>query len=92
MNPKGKSYDGSSTSYGFYLFYPESYYPFKTFSNNQAYDSEYGFYSDQYAVAGKGNIAKRNKYASYLVEVNDRRPSYCEGRSPNGAPLAVLSS
>jgi len=69
MNTKTKKYDGSSTSYGFYLYDPYSYYPFKSFDNNQAYDSEYGFYSDEYAVPGKGNIAKRNLYSSYGIQL-----------------------
>ncbi|HUZ16079.1 MAG TPA: hypothetical protein VMU72_07840 [Gaiellaceae bacterium] len=68
-NTGTKKYDGASTSYGFYLFYPYSYYPFASFSKNQAYDSQYGFYSDEYMVGGKGNVAKRNKYNSYDVEI-----------------------
>lgn len=64
-----KKYDGTSTTYGFYLYDPYSYYPFKTFSKNQAYDSEYGFYSDEEMVGGKGNVAKRNKYNSYDVQI-----------------------
>ncbi len=68
-NTATKKYDGSSTTYGFYLDDPYSYEPFKTFSKNQAYDSEYGFYSDEYMVGGKGNVAKRNKYNSYDVEI-----------------------
>jgi len=68
-HPGTKKYDGSSTTYGFYLYYPYSYYPFASFSKNEAYDSQYGFYSDEYMVGGKGNIAKRNKYNSYDVEI-----------------------
>jgi hypothetical protein len=64
-----KKYDGTSSTYGFYLYEPYSYYPFAKFASNQAYDSEYGFYSDEYMVGGKGNIAKRNKYNSYDVEI-----------------------
>jgi len=68
-NTKTKKYDGSSTSYGFYLDDPYSYEPFRAFNNNQAYDNEYGFYSDEYMVGGTGNVAKRNKYAAYDVEI-----------------------
>ncbi len=69
-NTATKKYDGSSTTYGFYLYEPYSYYPFRTFAKNQAYDSEYGYYNyDGYMVGGKGNIAKRNKYNSYDVEI-----------------------
>lgn len=68
-NTKTKKYDGSSTTYGFYLYEPESYYPFANFSKNQSYDNEYGFYSDEDAVGGTGNVAKRNKYNTYQVEI-----------------------
>jgi hypothetical protein len=64
-----KKYDGSSVTYGFYLYYPYAYYPFASFSKNQAYDSQYGYFTDEYMVGGKGNIAKRNKYSSYDVEI-----------------------
>jgi len=68
-NTGTKKYNGSSTTYGFYLDDPYSYEPFAKFANNQAYDSQYGFYSDEYMVGGKGNVAKRNKYNSYDVEI-----------------------
>lgn len=68
-NTKTKKYDGSSTTYGFYLYDPESYYPFVSFSKNQSYDNEWGFYSDEDAVGGTGNIAKRNKYETYQVQI-----------------------
>jgi hypothetical protein len=68
-NTATHKYDGSSTTYGFYLYYPYSYYPFAAFDFNESYDNQYGFYSDEYMVGGKGNIAKRNKYNSYDVEI-----------------------
>lgn len=67
---KAKKYDGSSSTYGFYLYEPYSYYPFASFAHNEAYDSEWGFYNyDGYMVGGKGNIAKRNRYGAYDVEI-----------------------
>jgi parallel beta helix pectate lyase-like protein len=69
-NTKTEKYDGSSTTYGIYIYDGYSYYPFGKFANNEAYDSEYGMYSDEYMVGGKGNIAKRNKYNSYAVEIS----------------------
>jgi hypothetical protein len=69
-NTATHKYNGSSSTYGFYLYEPYSYYPFRSFSKNEAYDNYYGFYDyDGYMVGGKGNIAKRNKYNSYDVEI-----------------------
>ena len=67
-NTSGKKYTGGST-YGFALVDVSAAYPFASFANNQAYDSEYGFYSTAAGVGGKGNIAKRNKYNALGVEI-----------------------
>lgn len=67
-NTSGKTY-GGGTSYGFAFVDASPHNPFAHFSNNQAYDSEYGFYSDALVVGGKGNIAKRNKYNTHYVEI-----------------------
>ena len=72
-NTSGKKYTGGTT-YGFFLDYVYSSYAFAKFSGNQSYDNQWGFYNvypNGYMVGGKGNIAKRNQYASYDVEVND---------------------
>jgi len=67
-NTAGKKYSGGSML-GFYFENPASQYAFAKFANNAAYDNEFGFYSNDNAVGGKGNIAKRNKYNSYKVEI-----------------------
>lgn len=67
---KTKKYDGASTTYGVYIYQANSYYPFTSFSHNEAYDNQFGLYSfNGLMIGGKGNIAKRNEYNSYQVEI-----------------------
>jgi hypothetical protein len=68
-NTSGKKYT-SGDSYGFVLINASAPYAIAKFANNQAYDSEYGFYSAAQGVGGKGNIAKRNKINSVGVEIS----------------------
>jgi hypothetical protein len=65
-NPSGKKYAGGTT-YGFYFDQASAGQPFANFSKNAAYDSEWGYYSNGYAVHGKDNVAKRNQNASHDV-------------------------
>ena len=68
-NTSAKKYTSSADTYGFLLIGASPAFPFASFANNQAYDNKYGFYSTSVGVGGKGNIAKRNKYNSYNVEI-----------------------
>jgi len=68
-NTSAKKYTGGST-YGFVFISVSPLFPLALFANNQAYDSEYGFYSAGTAVGGKGNIAKRNLHNSVGVEIS----------------------
>lgn len=67
-NTSGKKYTSGST-YGFFLETGGAQYAFGTFAQNQAYDSLFGFYSPAAVVGGKGNVAKRNKYNTFNVEI-----------------------
>lgn len=60
----------SGSSIGFLLADSSSAVPFAQFSNNQAYDSQFGFLAPGTVVPGKGNIAKRNKYNSLNVQID----------------------
>lgn len=66
-NTTGKMYPGGTT-YGFFMSVGFTKLGFASFAGNAAYDSEYGFYSLS-MIGGKGNIAKRDKYDSALVEI-----------------------
>jgi hypothetical protein len=69
-NPSGKTYAGG-TSYGFFINHISPVFAFRTFANNEAYDSQYGFVSTSGSViGGKGNIAKRNQFNTYRVEIS----------------------
>jgi hypothetical protein len=68
-NTSGKKYTGGTT-FGFLLTNVSPAFPFASFANNQAYDSEVGFLSPSAGVGGKGNIAKRNKVNSIGVEIS----------------------
>ncbi len=60
----------SGSSIGFLLATASSSLPLAQFSNNQAYDSQYGFLAAGTVVSGTGNIAKRNQYNSLNVEID----------------------
>ena len=65
-----KKYDGSATTYGFYLVRPVlRSFPFTSFSKNQAYDSEYGFYSDEEGSAARATSPSGTSTTPYDVEI-----------------------
>ena len=65
-NTSGKKYTGGTTD-GFYFDDAYATKLFSSFAKNQAYDSEYGYYSNGDTVHGTGNIAKRNQHKFYNV-------------------------
>jgi len=68
-NPAGKKYAGGTT-YGFFVNNVGPGFAFRTFADNQAYDSQYGFVSTTgVVIGGKGNVAKRNEFNTYRVEI-----------------------